>query len=309
MTSTKAIRDIEDVRADTNRAQADAADPNASVWVNANAGTGKTHVLTLRVLRILLAGTPPEKILCLTYTKAAAAEMSKRIFDKLGAWVTATDADLSALLTDITGAKPDQSALDFARTLFTRAIETPGGLKIQTIHAFSERLLQRFPLEAGVPPGFKILDDEKGRELKARAIEATLLEATGTPSGTLGKALTTAIRYASDSNFDELLSKAIAERTWLHAASRLALGSKRDDFAAADKYLRTTLGVRQKVTAAQIEAERRWRFSPMLNCATCEIISSGGGDNRRRQTQRAKSLRRSPRQTPTSAEQRLPTIC
>lgn len=256
MTTSSPKRDITKVRANTNRAQADAADPNASVWVNANAGTGKTHVLTLRVLRILLAGTPPEKILCLTYTKAAAAEMSKRIFDKLGEWVTATDDVLKARLHEITGTVPDQKALDFARTLFTRAIETPGGLKIQTIHAFSERLLQRFPLEAGVPPGFKILDDEKGRELKARAIEATLLEATGNPNGALGKALATAIRYASDSNFDELLSKAIAERQWLQAASRLAPGSVRDDFAAADKYLRTTLGVRQRVTADEIERER-----------------------------------------------------
>ena len=135
MTSKQPARDIASVRSDTNRLQATAADPQASVWVNANAGTGKTHVLTLRVLRILLAGTPPERILCLTYTKAAAAEMSKRIFDKLGTWVTASDADLSAWLLDIVGNAPSEDALNFARTLFTRAIETPGGLKIQTIHA------------------------------------------------------------------------------------------------------------------------------------------------------------------------------
>ena len=80
--------------ADADRAQSDAADPNVSAWVSANAGTGKTHVLTLRVLRLLLAGTPPERILCLTYTKAAAAEMSKRVFDWLAGWVTADDATL-----------------------------------------------------------------------------------------------------------------------------------------------------------------------------------------------------------------------
>jgi ATP-dependent helicase/nuclease subunit A len=253
---SRSAHDIETARANTNRDQSDAADPQASVWVNANAGTGKTHVLTLRVLRILLSGTPPEKILCLTYTKAAAAEMSKRIFDKLGSWVTATDAVLAKKLCDILGSEPTQEQRDFARTLFTRAIETPGGLKIQTIHAFAERLLQRFPLEAGVPPGFKILDDDKGRELKARAIEATLLEATSQPARPLGKALMTAIRYASDSNFDELLSKAIAERTWLDAAARFDLGTKSADFAAAEAYLRTIFGVRQRVTAAQIETER-----------------------------------------------------
>jgi ATP-dependent helicase/nuclease subunit A len=253
---TTPAHDIEAVKKKTNRAQADAADPQASVWVNANAGTGKTHVLTLRVLRILLSGTPPERILCLTYTKAAAAEMSKRIFDQLGSWVTATNAALQPRLRDITGTEASEKDLDFARTLFTAAIETPGGLKIQTIHAFAERLLQRFPLEAGVPPGFKILDDEKGRELKARAIEQTLLEATSSPSSTLGKALTSIIRYAADSNFDELLSKTIAERAWLEAASRFDLGAKSADFAGAESYLRTTFGVRKTATLASIEKER-----------------------------------------------------
>ncbi len=256
MTGKQPVRNIETVRNETNRLQATAADPQVSVWVNANAGTGKTHVLTLRVLRILLAGTPPERILCLTYTKAAAAEMSKRIFDKLGTWVTATDAELSAHLQGILDHAPSGEELDFARTLFTRAIETPGGLKIQTIHAFAERLLQRFPLEAGVPPGFQILDDLKGRELKARAIDATLLEATGNPMSPLGRALATAIRYATDSNFDELLSKAIAERAWMDKASRFELGRVQDDFVAVEGYLRTTLGVRAHITGQQLESER-----------------------------------------------------
>jgi ATP-dependent helicase/nuclease subunit A len=273
---SRSARDIESARAKTNRDQSDAADPQASVWVNANAGTGKTHVLTLRVLRILLSGTPPEKILCLTYTKAAAAEMSKRIFDKLGSWVTATDTDLTQKLHEILGNEPTREQRDFARTLFTRAIETPGGLKIQTIHAFAERLLQRFPLEAGVPPGFKILDDDKGRELKARAIEATLLEATSQPARPLGKALMTAIRYASESNFDELLSKAIAERTWLDAAARFELGTKSADFAAAEVYLRTTFGVRQRITSVQIETERAGLLSQAELVMLRDHLGAGG---------------------------------
>jgi ATP-dependent helicase/nuclease subunit A len=273
---TTPSHDIEAVRQKTNRAQADAADPQASVWVNANAGTGKTHVLTLRVLRILLAGTPPEKILCLTYTKAAAAEMSKRIFEKLGAWVTATDVELIPILRDITGTAPTDAELNFARTLFTAAIETPGGLKIQTIHAFAERLLQRFPLEAGVPPGFKILDDQKGRELKSRAIEATLLEATSSASSPLGKALTSAIRYAADSNFDELLSKAITERAWLDTAARLDLGRNSSDFAAAETYLRETFGVRKNVSAAQIEADRAAVLSNSDLRALIDHLAGGG---------------------------------
>ncbi len=271
MTSNK-----EAVRASTNRAQADAADPQATVWVNANAGTGKTHVLTLRVLRILLAGTAPERILCLTYTKAAAAEMSKRIFDKLGAWVTATDDDLKETLGGITGRQPAPADMKFARTLFTRAIETPGGLKIQTIHAFAERLLQRFPLEAGVPPGFKILDDEKGRELKARAIDATLLKATANRTSGLAKALATAIRYASDASFDELLSKAIAERSWLTAVSRLVQDAGGDDFSAAEVFLRTTLGVRRNVTAAAIEKERAGILTDAELRALRDHLAGGG---------------------------------
>ncbi len=273
---TRATSGIEAARIKTHRDQADASDPQASVWVNANAGTGKTHVLTLRVLRILMCGTPPERILCLTYTKAAAAEMSKRIFEKLGLWVTATDATLTPMLRDILGRDPTPAQSDFARTLFTKAIETPGGLKIQTIHAFAERLLQRFPLEANVPPGFKILDDDKGRELKSRAINATLLEATGHATGALGKALTTAIRYASDSNFDELLSKAIAERSWLDAAARFDLAGKSADFAAAEVYLRQTFGVRPNVTAAQIETERAALFSQSQLTGLRDHLAGGG---------------------------------
>ena len=290
MTSNQPARDIATIQNDTNRLQSSAADPQASVWVNANAGTGKTHVLTLRVLRILLAGTPPERILCLTYTKAAAAEMSKRIFEKLGAWVTATDDELNSTLHDILGRKPGDAERTFARTLFTRAIETPGGLKIQTIHAFAERLLQRFPLEASVPPGFQILDDLKGRELKARAINATLLEATGNEKSPLSAALATAIRYATDSNFDDLLSKAIAERSWLEGISRFKLGGAKDEFAAAGAYLRTTLGVRARITVAQLETERSSVLSPADLTALRDHLSSGSKSDVTNSTKLAAAL-------------------
>src|SRR6185295_5509623 len=146
---------------ETQRCQADAADPGASAWVSANAGTGKTHVLTMRVLRLLLGGTPPERILALTYTKAAAAEMSKRVFARLAEWVTADEASLERKLAALLDRPSTSSELQRARQLFAIAIETPGGLKVQTIHAFCERLLQRFPLEAGVPAGFAILDEHE----------------------------------------------------------------------------------------------------------------------------------------------------
>src|SRR5882672_10333417 len=128
---------------ETRRNQSAAADPGSSAWVSANAGTGKTHVLTMRILRLLLAGTPPERILALTYTKAAAAEMSKRVFERLAEWVSADDAALKASLKELLGRSPSAEELQRARQLFAIAIETPGGLKVQTIHAFCERPLHR----------------------------------------------------------------------------------------------------------------------------------------------------------------------
>ncbi len=206
----------------TNKLQQQASDPAASVWVSANAGTGKTHVLTNRVLRLLLSGTKPERILCVTYTKAAAAEMSKRIFDRLATWVMASDDDLKATLHELKGAPASQSECDYARTLFTSAIETPGGLKVQTIHAFCERLLQRFPLEAGIAPGFRILDENEAKTLIRDAIDRVLLAATAQPMGTLGRALTDAIAYAADDHFDDILGQALDERQWLEDMHKIA---------------------------------------------------------------------------------------
>ena len=141
------------------RKQQEAIDPGASVWVSANAGSGKTTILTKRVVRLLLAGIDPAKILCLTYTKAAAAEMQNRVFALLGAWVGLDDAALSREIEALEGAPPARGRLLAARRLFAEALETPGGLKIQTIHAFCERLLHLFPFEANVPARFRMLDD------------------------------------------------------------------------------------------------------------------------------------------------------
>jgi ATP-dependent helicase/nuclease subunit A len=138
----------------TLKKQRDAANPASSVWVSAHAGSGKTYVLAQRVLRLLLSGAPPSQILCLTYTKAAAANMSKRIFDHLAEWVVLDDDELTRRIEATGAPPPDREMLDFARRLFARAVETPGGLKIQTIHAFCEKLLHLFPFEANVPAGF-----------------------------------------------------------------------------------------------------------------------------------------------------------
>jgi ATP-dependent helicase/nuclease subunit A len=147
-----------------------AADPATSVWVTASAGTGKTRVLADRVLRLMLDGTPPERILCITFTKAAAAEMLERIRRDLAAWaVEPEEAALAERILRLTGVPPDERRLERARTLFTRVLDLPGRMAIMTIHAFCQSLLRRFPLEAGVPPHFEIIDDRTAAELLREA--------------------------------------------------------------------------------------------------------------------------------------------
>jgi ATP-dependent helicase/nuclease subunit A len=148
-----------------------AADPGRSVFVSANAGSGKTKTLVERVARLLLQGSRPEAILCVTYTKAAAAEMQRRLYQRLGAWAVMPDADLAAALSTLGETADDLPGQDLAkaRRLFARALETPGGLKIQTLHAFCEKLLRRFPLEAGVSPSFKVLEDAAAAAVSQRA--------------------------------------------------------------------------------------------------------------------------------------------
>lgn len=158
-------------------AQVRAADPARSTWVSANAGSGKTRVLTDRVARMLMAGTDPARILCLTYTKAAAAEMQNRLFRRLGGWAMQPDEALRGALADLGVADaPDAGAIDAARLararrLFAQAIETPGGLRILTIHAFCAALLRRFPLEAGVSPAFAEMEDRAALMLRAEVVD------------------------------------------------------------------------------------------------------------------------------------------
>ena len=136
------------------RKQSEASDPDVSAWVAANAGSGKTYVLAQRVINLLLNGVEPEKILCITFTKAAAANMSKQVFDRLASWTTLDDAALDKAVREHSGAVPDARRRALARRLFARALETPGGLKVQTIHAFCTQLLHRFPFEANVAARF-----------------------------------------------------------------------------------------------------------------------------------------------------------
>ncbi len=175
----------EQIIAQATARQREAADPEASVWVSASAGSGKTKVLVDRVLSLLLRGSEPGKILCLTFTKAAAAEMANRLSGRLAAWVTAGDAKLRADLEELTGGAVEDDLLPRARALFARVLDTPGGIKIQTIHAFCQALLGRFPLEAEVAPNAKVLDEHEAVDLLETArveVLAQALEAEVAPN-------------------------------------------------------------------------------------------------------------------------------
>ena len=206
----KALRPIPDaVRA----AQARASDPAASAFVSANAGSGKTHVLVQRVIRLLLDGVPPEKILCITFTKAAAANMAERVFTTLGHWVTLDDERARA--GDPRGRHCASQRHDCAarrRKLFACALETPGGLKVQTIHALCTRLLQQFPFEANVPARFAVLDERDQTEMMERANLAVLLEAVARSRSATGRALTMAMASAADVTFKDVVREACLSR-------------------------------------------------------------------------------------------------
>ena len=153
--------------------QASAAEPQAHAWVAASAGTGKTQVLSARVLRLLLQGTPPHAILCLTFTKLAAAEMQTRVFGRLAHWARCSDADLTSDLQALrTDDGPEVQAQ--ARRLFAEVLDAPQGLAVQTIHAFAQGLIASFPVEAGVTPGFATLDDRASALLRRRLLTAAI---------------------------------------------------------------------------------------------------------------------------------------
>ncbi len=167
--------------ADASAEQRKAADTKSSVWVGASAGTGKTKVLTDRVLNLLLGRTLPQRILCLTFTRAAAAEMANRVRRALGKWAIIPEDKLAESIEDLTGARPDPELMVHARGLFGAVLDCPGGLKIQTIHAFCESLLRRFPVEAGVQPHFQLMDERTAREFLSLAGEEVLAQAMDGP--------------------------------------------------------------------------------------------------------------------------------
>jgi len=230
--------------------QREASDPAVSAWVSANAGSGKTYVLAQRVVRLLLSGTAPAQILCLTFTKAAAANMATTVFDTLAQWTALDDAALDLAIRNMSDERPNARLRARARRLFTLALETPGGLKVQTIHAFCTRLLQQFPFEANVAVRFSVLEETAQRQLLEQMTFAVLLEAAAATDSPLGRALNTAISAASDQSFREIVSAAIGERDavagWIERAGSL-------DSAIAE--LSRGLGVAPGDTPESVERE------------------------------------------------------
>src|SRR3954468_8058206 len=223
---------------DVRAKQARASDPASSAFVSANAGSGKTHVLVQRVIRLLLEGVAPEKILCITFTKAAAANMAERVFSTLGRWVTLDDAALDAAIVEAGILRSDQRLRMSARKLFACALETPGGLKVQTIHALCTRLLQQFPFEANVPARFSVLDERDQNEMMERANLKVLLDASRDPNSAAGRALNIAMANAADVTFKDVVREACLSRDHFMAWTDAAGGI---DAAAAQ--LSAALGV------------------------------------------------------------------
>ena len=183
-----------------------ASDPEISAWVAANAGAGKTYTLANRVARLLLADAEPQKILCLTFTKAAAAEMQDRLFKQLGAWSMLPDDELRDAIIAIGG--DAHTYLPMARRLFAAALETPGGLKVLTLHAFCQIVLSRFPIEAGIPPAFDVLDDQSARELIGEARQH-VLERAGAGDTRLNTAVALLVTETSEATLAKILDAAL----------------------------------------------------------------------------------------------------
>ncbi len=244
---------------EAGRRQIEAARPDRSTWLSANAGSGKTRVLTDRVARLLLAGADPQNVLCLTYTKAAASEMQNRLFARLGGWAMMSDAELAATLVDLGDPEPDAAGLRQARILFAQAIETPGGLRIQTIHSFCATLLRRFPLEAGVTPRFTEMDDRSAEALRAECIES--------------------LAEADPALFAELA--AILPATPPDGLAR-EVAARRDDFtetSAAE--IRAALGLRSDESAGTILADTFLGDEEEL-LATCRAALAAGSKTDRK---------------------------
>lgn len=268
--------------------QLSAADPNMSVWVEASAGTGKTKVLSDRVLRLLLNKVEPQKILCLTYTKATAVEMNERIAKRLSTWAVENEDKLHKELFELLGSDFPQNKADeisnFARTLFAKLLDTPGGMKIQTIHSFCQDILKRFPLEAGISPYFEVLDDRNAKEILQNIKLDLLKTIDDSQNQELSKAVIYLTQTISEYRFPEIMNMITADRGKIGAL----LKKYNDDVSLIIAALEQKFDVSASLSAENLKKEflaqldvqkinfmaKALSFGSKTDCARSDILKS-----------------------------------
>ncbi|WP_455374378.1 double-strand break repair helicase AddA [Limibacillus halophilus] len=266
---------------ETLRNQLSAADPGLSAWVGASAGSGKTKVLSDRVLRLLLAEGQPTRILCLTFTKAAAAEMERRIAERLSNWTALPEGKLQLELQDLLGRLPEQGELSAARSLFAKMLDAPGGLKVQTIHSFCQSVLARFPLEARVTPNFETLDERSAKELLGLARDYVLerLQQGGTPAlEGLRQALPDVVTYLHELDFARLVDELIGARETL-SESVGRLGGL--EMAAETLYQRLGLQGGELPESVLAKAAEPEAYDPVSLEMIAEALEGGGKNDQK----------------------------
>ncbi|CAA6605253.1 ATP-dependent exoDNAse beta subunit [Rhodospirillaceae bacterium LM-1] len=262
------------------REQRRAADAGASAWVSASAGSGKTKVLVDRLLNLLLAGAKPHRLLCLTYTKAAAAEMANRLSSMLSSWVTLPEADLAKNLEELLGHPPQADQLTRARRLFAQVLDAPGGLHIQTLHSFAQSLLARFPLEAGIAPHFTVMDERDQAQLLDEALQDVLNQARLGLDAPLALALEQVTARIHETRFADLMKELSSAR------ARLArLLADRGGVLGVMKEVRAHLGLLdagETLEAALLAACRETAFDALgLKAALSALLQGSKTDSAR----------------------------
>ncbi|MSO74462.1 MAG: double-strand break repair helicase AddA [Alphaproteobacteria bacterium] len=234
-----------------------ALEPEASVWVTASAGSGKTRLLTDRVIRLLISGTAPERILCVTFTRAAAAEMAQRINQTLACYATIDDAKLDTALAALLGRAAQFAERLRARQLFAQVLDVPGGMRIFTIHAFCQSLLRRFPFEAGLAPHFDVLDQPSQRALLADAEARLFAEAGAAPDSPASHALGRISPAFNEESFAQLVETLRLERARL-AAARTAHGGIDALIGAVHRRLGVTIDTDETDLMAEAASDGRF---------------------------------------------------
>ena len=278
---------IEDERKERSRLatsqQYSASNPNESVWVEASAGTGKTKVLSDRVLRLLLnsKNPHPERILCLTYTKAGAVEMKSRIFERLSEWSVINDESLQKNLIELfSGENLDYDKLKEykkrARTLFALLLDTPGGIKIQTIHSFCQDILSRFPLEAGVSPYFEVMETEEEDDILAQIRKELITEAENNPQSPVAKYMQYITENMKEGSFTKALKKIIENKSKLQN-----IFLKYPDYSDFEHHLALKLQAFPDKLIADFYNEFKISATPLIKKAI-EILHHGTNDENKK---------------------------